>query len=100
VVLSGCSTALGQLRPGEGVLGLRRAFQIAGARSTIMSLWRVQDSATQLWMEALYGARLAGRSTDESVRQASLERLRALRTEGPATHPFFWGPFVAAGDWR
>jgi CHAT domain-containing protein len=100
VVLSGCDTGLGYLADGQGVLGLRRAFQIAGARSTIMSLWRVQDDSARLWMSALYRARLGGRSTADAVRQASLERLEALREAGASTHPFFWAPFVAAGDWR
>jgi CHAT domain-containing protein len=50
-------------------------------------------------MSALYEARLAGRSTAESVRHASLTTLDALRRKGRTPHPYFWGAFVAAGDW-
>ena len=57
-VLSGCDTGVGEVRAGEGVFGLRRAFQVAGARTVIMSLWPVEDQATRQWMTALYRGRL------------------------------------------
>jgi CHAT domain-containing protein len=100
VVLSACETGVGRLRAGEGVLGLRRAFQTAGADSLIMSLWRVEDDATTFWMQSLYEARLVGRSTAEAVRDASLKSLEDARAAGRNTHPFTWGAFVATGDWR
>jgi CHAT domain-containing protein/tetratricopeptide (TPR) repeat protein len=100
-VLSACDSGLGEIRAGEGVLGLRRAFQIAGARSVIMSLWPVDDEASQSWMKTLYRHRFVeGRSTAEAVHHASLELLRARREAGLGTHPFHWAGFVAAGDWR
>ena len=62
---------------GEGVLGLRRAFQIAGARTVIMSLWSVDDRATRTWMRALYEGRLSkGLNTADAVRAASLTVLQ------------------------
>ncbi len=100
-VLSACETGVGEVRSGEGVLGLRRAFEVAGARSLIMSLWGVDDEATRQWMRKLYEARfLRGASTDEAVRAACLEILADRRARGQTTHPFYWGAFVAAGDWR
>jgi len=100
-VLSACDSGSGAALEGEGVFGLRRAFQLAGVRSVIMSFWTVGDESTREWMEALYEARYQrGRSTAEAVREASLRRYDALRDEGRSTHPRHWGAFVAAGDWR
>jgi len=100
-VLSACDTGLGTVSAGEGILGLRRAFQVAGVRTVIMSLWSVEDRAAQHWMEALYRARLVGHmDTADSVRQASLAVIRERRATGQSTHPFYWASFVAAGDWR
>jgi CHAT domain-containing protein len=101
VVLSACDTGLGEIRAGEGVFGLRRAFQIAGARTVIMSLWSVDDQATRSWMRALYEDRFQkGLSTADAVRGASLAVLQERRAKGQSTHPFFWAAFVAAGDWK
>jgi CHAT domain-containing protein len=100
VVLSACETGVGEVQSGEGVLGLRRAFETAGAGTLIMSMWRVEDEATREWMSHLYGERLQGSSTAESVRRAGLAVIRARREAGLSTHPFNWGAFVAAGDWR
>jgi CHAT domain-containing protein len=100
-VLSACDTGLGTIRAGEGVFGLRRAFQIAGVRTVIMSLWSVEDEATRQWMRALYEARLIKKmDTAESVRHASLTVLNDRRARGLSTHPFYWAAFVASGDWR
>lgn len=83
------------------MLGLRRAFQVAGAKTLIMSLWPVEDQVTRDWMKALYEGRLLRKlSTAEAVRSASLQVLRERRARGQSTHPFYWGAFVAAGDWR
>jgi CHAT domain-containing protein len=100
-VLSACETGVGKVEAGEGVFGLRRAFQMAGAGTLIMSLWSVEDESARQWMRALYESRLVKKlSTAESVRAASLEVLRSRREKGQGTHPFFWAGFVAAGDWR
>ena len=100
-VLSACDTGLGEIRAGEGVFGLRRAFQVAGVRTVIMSLWSVDDQATRQWMRALYEARLEKNlDTADSVRAASLNVLQDRRAKGLSTHPFYWAAFVAAGDWR
>jgi len=99
-VLSACESGLGRLQTGEGVLGLRRAFQVAGVRTLIASLWKVDDESTREWMRQLYEGRVEGMSTAEAVRHASLAMLRARRAAGRRTDPFFWGAFAAAGDWR
>lgn len=100
-VLSGCDTGVGEIRAGEGVFGLRRAFHVAGARTVIVSLWPVEDETTRQWMSALYENRLTRNlSTADAVREASRSMLRLRRTKGITTHPLYWAAFVAAGDWR
>ena len=101
VVLSACDTGVGAITIGEGVVGLRRAFEIAGARTVIMSLWSVQDQAAREWMRALYVGRLQKHlDTADAMREASVSVLRDRRSHGESTHPFYWAGFVAAGDWR
>jgi len=101
VVLSACDTGIGDVRSGEGVFGLRRAFQVAGAGTLIMSLWPVEDRSARGWMTSLYEGRFRRNlETAEAVREASLCALHSLRTQGRSTHPFYWAAFVAAGDWR
>jgi CHAT domain-containing protein/tetratricopeptide (TPR) repeat protein len=100
-VLSACNTGVGEIKVGEGVFGLRRAFQMAGAKTVIMSLWPVEDKTTEQWMETLYREHfLNGKDTGESVRDASLQILRQRRAKRQSTHPFYWGAFIAAGGWH
>ena len=99
-VLSACATGRGAVVPGEGVLGLRRAFQIAGAHTLIVSLWPVEDDATRDWMTLLYAARAQRATTVEAVRAASRGVLQEQRRTGRTTHPYFWGGFVSIGDWN
>lgn len=100
-VLSACDTGLGDALDGQGVLGLRRAFETAGVGTTILSLWAVDDEATRVWMNSLYEGRLrGGLGTAESVRSASLGVLRARRAQDESTSPFYWAAFVATGDWQ
>ena len=100
-VLSACDTGIGEINAGEGVFGLRRAFQVAGARTVIMSLWSVEDESARQWMKALYEGRLLKHlDTAEAVRNASLTVLKSRRARGESSHPFYWAGFVAAGDWR
>lgn len=100
-VLSACDTGLGHVQAGEGVLGLRRAFEVAGVHTVIMSLWPVEDVSTRKWMVALYDAHLRKRrGTAEAVRDASLALLEARRGRKENTSPLYWGAFVAAGGWK
>jgi CHAT domain-containing protein len=96
VTLSACDTALGKEAGGEGLVGLTRAFQYAGARSILASLWSVGDASTGELMERFYRYLRAGQSKDEALRRAQLDLLRE-----PATaHPFHWAAFEVIGDWR
>jgi CHAT domain-containing protein len=82
-------------------MGLRRAFQIAGAHTVIMSLWPVDDRATEALMHQLYDGHFVRRATTaQAMRAASLAVLRDRRARGESSSPFYWAPFVAAGDWR
>lgn len=100
-VLSACDTGVGTIAAGEGVFGLRRAFQIAGARTVVTSLWAVEDQASLSLMRALYRARLDDHlDTANAMRKAALSVLLDRRARGVSTNPFYWAGFVAAGDWR
>ena len=98
VVLSACETGLGEVSEGEGVYGLRRAFQMAGARTVVSALWPVSDEATAEMMGELYGR--SDESLPEAMRRIQIERIKELRSGGQVEHPFPWGAFIAMGDWR
>ena len=108
-VLSACETGLGATAGGEGVLGLQRAFQLAGVRSTVTSLWKVDDDATRRLMERFYENLWRKQlSKLDSLREAQLWLLREKepdgieldRTKGERAPPFYWAAFVLAGDWN
>lgn len=97
VVLSACDAGLGDVRLSEGVFGLQRAFRVAGARSLIMSLFRVPDTSTLRLFEAFYSRWSPGRDRGErlrALRDAQLELLRKPETR----HPLHWAGFVLLGD--
>jgi CHAT domain-containing protein len=118
-VLSACETGLGKVEAGEGVLGLQRAFQLAGARTAVTSLWKVPDTTTQalmtrfhrnLWEkkmpkgEALRQAQLwllnEGWRHPELKLRGELMRPEPTLKEGDAVSPFYWAAFVLSGDWQ
>lgn len=94
VVLSACETGLGEVRAGDGVHGLRRALQIAGARTQVMSLWRVADEATRDLMVDYYGRLREETGTAEALRAVQLTMLK-----GKYPDPIHWAAFIPAGDW-
>jgi CHAT domain-containing protein/Flp pilus assembly protein TadD len=98
VVLSACVSGLGDLRLGEGVYGLRRAFLHAGARTLVTSLFSVPDQETRELMQAFYAALRAGKSRLEALHTAQRDIIRQRRASRGAAHPFFWASFVAVGD--
>ncbi len=99
VVLSSCKSALGKELSGEGMMGLTRAFHIAGARSVVASLWNVQDDSTAELMRRFYQHLDAGLPKAEALRQAQIELLRGDAGEASRT-PFAWAAFQVYGDWR
>jgi tetratricopeptide (TPR) repeat protein len=92
VVLSACETGLGIQLGGEGVFGLQRAFKIAGAKSVMVSLWKVPDSQTALLMEEFYKFLSTGLSLENSLRAAQVK----IRDQFP--EPFYWAGFVLISD--
>ncbi|OGT27659.1 MAG: hypothetical protein A2Z17_06690, partial [Gammaproteobacteria bacterium RBG_16_66_13] len=97
VVLSACESGAGEVIAGDGVVGLRRAFQQSGARALLTSLWKVEDSATRSWMREFYRAYLASKLDPASAaRQASLAMLQRGRAAGREAAPALWGAFVVS----
>ena len=93
VALTACSTGVGEQVTGEGVMGLGRAFQYAGARGVLMSLWNVDEVSTVWLIERFFGYLQQGKNTLEALRLARAE----VRQAG-YEHPFFWAPFILVGE--
>jgi CHAT domain-containing protein/Tfp pilus assembly protein PilF len=96
VTLSACSTGLGRDAGGEGLIGLTRAFQYAGARSVLASLWAVSDRSTAALMARFYTRLRAGSPKDVALAEAQRELLH----DGQLSHPYSWAAFELNGDWR
>ena len=98
VVISGCESGLGEIKSGEGVYGLKRAITLAGSRSSLLSLWKVNDYGTAAFMESYYlklkngeGRAEALANTQKEFRKHPIEAWR---------HPNVWAAFQLSGDWR
>jgi CHAT domain-containing protein len=95
VTLSACDTGVGEVRNGEGVYGLRRAFVLAGAETVVMSLWPVSDHIARETMVSYYTRLRAGLGRGDALRQAKL----ALLQRSGRQHPFYWASFIQSGEW-
>jgi CHAT domain-containing protein len=95
VVLSACATGQGDVKVGQGVYGLRRAFTVAGAETVVTSLWNIDDETTHPLMdlmEGYYQRLLQGQGRAHALREA----MEAVRAEHP--HPYYWAPFIVVGN--
>ena len=96
-VLSACNTGVGNLKKGEGLINVSKAFTYAGVPSTITSLWKVPDKETSQIMVSFYEYLKSGEPKNKALQLAKLDYLN--RVEDPfLKHPFYWAGFVISGD--
>jgi len=99
VVLSACETGMGDVKNGEGVYGLRRAFTQAGAKSLVMSMWEVPDRETKELMVSFYKNLQSGKmNRAEALRNAALQQRQTVKTRYGKDNPYYWGAFVFLGE--
>ena len=89
VILSACETGKGEIKNSEGVYGLRKAFSDAGAKNIIMSLWKVDDEVTQLYMTTFYNLWI---NQEYTIRDAFQKTQSIIKSKHP--HPYYWGAFI------
>jgi len=98
VTLAACSTGLGDLHDSEGIYGLQRGVQVAGARSVMTSLWPVEDEATRDWMLRYYRRLISGMGRADALAAVHEEFRQHPNTDW--RHPYFWAGWQLVGDWR
>nr|WP_075487639.1 tetratricopeptide repeat protein [Prochlorococcus marinus] len=98
VVISGCESGKGDIRSGEGIYGLKRAIAVAGSRSSLLSLWKVDDKATADFMEKFYQKLKVGMGRSEALAETQKEFKNHSITR--FRHPYYWAAFQLSGDWR
>ncbi len=97
VTLSACKSGVGDLKKGEGLLSLSRAFFYAGAKSLVYTLWNINDSSSSEIMEKFYENLSDGASKDEALRNAKLTFLEKHK-EDNFKHPYYWSSFIISGN--
>jgi CHAT domain-containing protein/tetratricopeptide (TPR) repeat protein len=104
VVLSACSTGAGDIQSGEGLYGLQRALTVAGARTTLLSLWKVDDRATAAFMEAFYQRLKAGAGRADALADTQADFRSGVISSGKTgedwSEPYYWAAWQLVGDWR
>ena len=100
VILSACDSGSGEVKIGEGVMSLRRAFRIAGAETVLASYWKVRDRATSRLMTEFMRRWRAGEPRVQAWREAQLSLLRSKGASEDFSDPFFWSAFTLTGQWR
>lgn len=97
VTLSACESGLGESVSGQGLLGLRSAILAAGARTVVLSLWKVDDEATRVLMEQFYASLWAGGSTPAAALKAAREKVRTMPGKNWG-HPYYWAAWILVGQ--
>lgn len=96
VILSACDSGAGEVRTGEGVMSLRRAFRIAGAETVLASHWKVNNTAARRLMTEFIRRWRSGEPRANAWREAQLFLLHS----NDFSNPYFWAAFTLTGDWR
>ena len=95
VILSACQTGKGKLERREGILGFPRIFFYIGAKSVVLSLWKINDKSTSIFMNYFYYYLSQGNEKARALRLAKLKMI-----ESKFCHPFYWAAFVLNGDFN
>ncbi len=97
VVISGCDSGISKFQGGDAIYGLQRAIAIAGARSSLLSLWEVDDSATAAFMHSYYKNLKSGKTRAKALATTQKEFRKHVNIDW--RHPFIWAAFQLSGDW-
>ena len=105
VIISGCESGKGDLKTGEGVYGLKRSIAVAGGKSSILTLWKVDDMATAAFMESFYKRLKSGDSREDALLKTQKDfRLGFIKNPSVVNNnwdkPFYWASFNLTGDWK
>ena len=98
VVISGCESGRGEIQSGEGLYGLKRSITVAGSRSSLLSLWKVDDVATAAFMKIFYEKLKAGEGRADAL--AATQKEFKNHPIPKWRHPYVWAAFQLNGDWR